>query len=262
MNKTIKILIINIFFLSFISCKSQKKIIKDDLILNIKDSIVCNNKTERKYNLPYVKLGDKISSKKINDRILIDVKDNIDWFDTFNKEKSLQENLNLFILTNEEKCNEYSLAPFVASYYEIGEASKNIISLKLFFEIYSGSLRVEEYYYNFFLDSGLEITSKDIFKSQSKELLNYLNNKIESELNDFFEEEMTENEKQLIVKKSLLTNLPQRFFLTNENGKGLDILIDSSWANLNFSSVFNVFFSFEELKPFLKEDFKMKVGVE
>ncbi|MCG7501346.1 hypothetical protein MHM83_05645 [Tenacibaculum sp. Mcav3-52] len=62
------------------------------------------------------------------------------------------------------------------------------------------------------MDSGLEITSKDIFKSQSKELLNYLNNKIESELNDFFEEEMTENEKQLIVKKSLLTNLPQRFF--------------------------------------------------
>ncbi|MCG7501345.1 hypothetical protein MHM83_05640 [Tenacibaculum sp. Mcav3-52] len=127
-----------ILLMVFQSCKSQKKIIKDDLILNIKDSIVCNNKIERKYNLPYVKLGDKISSKKINDRILIDVKANIDWFDTFNKEKSLQENLNLFILTNEEKCNEYSLAPFVASYYEIGEASKNIISLKLFFEIYSG----------------------------------------------------------------------------------------------------------------------------
>ncbi len=256
-NKLLSILIVLIFA---VSCKSQSILKEKNILFKIKDSIVCRGKIKRIYNLPYVNLHNKERNKKINSIILSDVEDQLSWFDNFDNTKDLRGNFKQFIEDSQKECCKY-LSPLESTYYEIGFYKRDaILSLKLSLEIYSGNLHVEEYFYNFDLKNGNQFSAKNIFKNNSQELISIINKKIKKRLNT--EINGINLKKTMIIESNLINSTPQWYYITQENKEpGIEILINNNWEALNISSILRVFYSFEELKPYLTDEFKKQLDI-
>ena len=259
------ILSLSVMFIA-LSCKSQinnKISLKQEIVSPIKDSITCDKDIYKPYIFPYINLNNEAYSKNLNDKIKDDVKDYLDWFDTFDDSKTLKENLSFYIKTIEENCGKPPFSPLTDAYYNIEINRNNVLSLHIFIETYAGSINTNHYYYNFNLEKGIEFGLNDVFKENIKDFIPFINESIKKSIRIELEDESVSNKQILeIQSKHLIKELPNFFLRCNEEKiEGIEFIVYLNYSIKSLNPTQQIFFSFEELKPYLKEEFKEQLGL-
>ncbi len=231
------------------SCKSQISYNGTETIVNsIKDSIVCDGEIRSNYNLPFFSFKSKKSSLILNNIIKKEVEDFIFTDgESLIDSTSLKKSIKIFTDYVNAKCCLNKCYSFNNSDYKIHFINKHIISIQLDIETYTAYLTNNSYVYNFDIDNSKLIADKDFFN-------NMLIKQIQKRLNIKYLNEFE------IIK------IPAIWYIT-KNEQGISGIEFSNGLNEDFrsfgdqESLFDVFFTFEELKPYIKEGYKAQLGL-
>lgn len=266
MNKLVVFLIL--IFSALNSCKSQNIINSKENVGITKNSDTISCPFVNNYYFNYIKVSSRINrvENKVNSFLLtngevLSDKNNFDFLlkkakDSIKKICEKEEQIELF-----------------EHYYEINYNNNFLLSLTHNWLAY-GYVVSNIDYYNFNLENGDLINIDDIISlDRKKTLFNKVQNKVKyslkNELEDYQKNESKEfynNFKENIISYKIeykIEDLNSFIFVINEKEKGIEFKFSYEYpqAIRAFEPVFQLFFSFEELKPFLKEDFKKQIGI-
>lgn len=259
------IYILTLLFLT-ISCKSQNITHKKKSVGITKgtDTILCPFVDN--YSLNYIritsentKIENKVNSYILSNGETLSHKNNFDFLLKKTKD-SIKE-----ICTKEEKIE------LVEHNYEINYNDDSILSITHNWVAY-GYTMSNNAYYNFNLKNGdiinidsiLNINKKDIIFKKVKDKITFL---LKNELEDYKKDETKEfydnfKENLLSYKKEYqIHDLENFIFLIDEKQKGIEFKFSYEYPQVvkAYEPVFQLFFSFKELEPYLNEDFKKQI---
>lgn len=273
------ILIISLFiFLTSISTNAQTLVDNETISINKIESVFLgklNSKNVRwELIVPYIKCSSKELENKINTTIskaifpiytFGDIDENyvvntptLEYL-KFEKERLEQlkiESHYMYSLIFHEMFLSHDIASFE---FNIDEDSMAGINSSIF-------------HFNIDVNTGEEIKVSDFIKDTisspllvkiETEIYKYVLLEMEDDDNKIFEKNMI---RKMIIKNNIpLKKLPNGFFCKNNEGKeGFCFTIFNSFSQAMkyLDRQTNYFFSFEELRPYLKEDFKQRIGLE
>ncbi len=148
------------------------------------------------------------------------------------------------------KCCSNNCYSFNNSNYAIHFLNKHIVSIQLDIETYTAYLTGYSYIYNFNIDNSELITIKDFFNNTDNKLVNTIQKRINKEYPDEF----------------TISEIPVPWIITKNQKKVLGIkftngLVENLRDSDNDFSLYEVFFTFDELEHYITEEFKKKLGI-
>ena len=250
--KKINLILGIILVLLTTSCKSQVNSTKTShIVSSIQDSIVCNKKVISKYKLPFFSFESKKSTAILNNII----KKEVEEFVFTDREviidsTSLKKTITNFTNYINAKCCINKCYSFIGSNYSIHFINEHIISIQLNIETLTAYPTEYSYVYNFDIDNSKLLTVEDLFINTNNKLIDQINKRV----NNKFPDELKINE------------IPDLWFITkNQEGiLGINFangLVENLRAFGNEFNLYEVFFTFTELKPYLTEEFKEQLGL-
>lgn len=244
MNKIIRILILSILLFECLSCKSQDKIYDNtnNSIEIIRDSIFCNGKIVNKYSVPFFNFINDESSDIVNDSISKMLNQYVfsDENENFILNNGLKIGLKKFVQYSTDNCCGTKCYSFNNCESEVYFYNNKIVSFGILIETYTAYNQVFSYFYNYDIENLVFLKSETIFIKEI-EFLKFLERKVNSVNSEELE----------------IDYFPETWFLDKRGSKKGMYFINSS-PNL----FYEIFLPLEELKPYLREDFKRQIDIE
>ncbi len=256
----LKLLIITSFLILTNSCEGQKKVSDNKVtVTKLKDTLNCEFVDD--YYLDYLKIessDDKIANN-INSFLLLNKKVETDFNSIL---ESVKDSIAKSCL-NEEKLD------LVEHEYDVTYNKNNILSITHSWLTY-GYVMMNFDYYNFDIKSGnlkdiysivdenksdklLEKIKKEIENSLRTQLSDYKKNESKSDYNSFKENIDSTNRE---YQKQYLNNYLLKVNDSNVEGIEFKFSYDYPQAYKALEPSFELFFSFDELQPYLTKSFK------
>ena len=283
MKNTIRFIFCLILTIATSICKSQTNkppnTNQKTLISEIRDSVICkkeNNIFKMVYSLPKLSLNDKVLQKTINNLIYQQIRNNGELFE-FLENDSLKA-------TTEEAIKlifEKTRANCTPSYYGFGEINvhfdtfynKNeFVSMEVYRESFFANYQQSIIPINLNLKANEVLNINNIIKFNKKELLirkidSILQKTIEDNLLDYKENDLENyldavNNIKSYYKGFNLEDLDFFILTSKDNLDGLQFIYSLGYPQVIKASepTFDLFLSFEKLKPYLTIEFKKQLG--
>ncbi|MGY3792991.1 hypothetical protein [Aquimarina sp. 433] len=248
-------------FFFFISLAYGQK--SSNEISIIKDSIVCKGNTQANYS--YINLNNVSKYKSINNYLLNDIKE---MFDADSGVLSIDEILTKHIASKREQCDKEGMIKGLITYDQnIIYQNKSFVGVHIFAEYFAGNITTTSDYVSFNLKTDQVMTINQIFEeskilSFSEKCNEILQKTIEFDKEDW-QQELTETAYKdyiTIINTAEITVdvfKTLEFLFTKEKGKeGLRFFytVGFDYININWEPYPEIFFTFEELKPYLKNE--------
>ncbi len=263
------------------SCKSQiNNTVKPEVntsIITLKDSILCKDGDDifkLIYSLPKVSLHK--NAEKINELIFLQIKANSELFEYLDNDASLTTELALKSMFNKlrKDCSpsEFGFGE-INSYFITQFNYRDFVSLEVFGETYFSNYQQYAFTINIDIEKARILNIDELIKTESKnKLLSKIEGIINNEINELLSnDDLSDDDKETITNKIKNDNIfplkdyPKSWMLKDDNkSKGINFnfslgLWNPSERHLDINP--DLFFTFEELKPYIKEGYKVQLGL-
>lgn len=260
--KTIKLTIYLLIFILFNvdSCLSQAGENSGIKIHSIIDSVKCNNE---KYYFEFPDILNKNEINFFNNSISADYLNYLDI-----EKKSIRPNdlINMAILMRKKECNDSNnYSGFIGSNYKVTFNNFKILSINMNYESLAGSINIDSYYYNFDILNNKILQFNDIIKeSKIQELLKKINSILRDRLNRAYKEnknELNNSDVYESLTHSKILFRKENLDTFSISKKGIEYIFNYGFSNGMVAIENNIFFSYNDLKMILKDEFKEKINV-